>query len=115
MVSLRDEDGGEIPREFLVYYERGNLDYKHSPSGVALVLGVVSTGLGLLMLLIHEMPGDRRWGPTLVIAGSVMFVVARIAWLRQNRSFQRRMTAYTAWKESKLTEPSPTPSPRSAD
>jgi hypothetical protein len=97
-VALRDADGNPIPLEFLAYHERWGLGFVHSPAGIALVLVIVSLPTALLILFIHETSSDWLWGTGLLLCSIALLVGSRLAWLRQDRNFQRRMAAYEAWK-----------------
>ncbi len=106
-MALHDEDGNEIPKQFLTYWERGCLDYKHSPSGIALILGVVSLPTAVMLLLIDEADNDRRLGIVLLVIASSLLIAAGALYLRQDRSFQRRMAAYEEWKRGATPTPQP--------
>lgn len=95
---MDDQHGDEIPKRFLTYYERWG-GYKQSPSGIALLLGVVGAPIAVMYLFSDEL-GDIKIGLVLLAACIAVLAFAAFAYLRQDRSFQRRMVAYDAWKRS---------------
>jgi len=107
-VALHDEDGNKIPKQFLAYWERWHLDYKHSPSGIALILGVVSLPVAVMLLLVDVTGDDRRLGTILLLIACTLLIASRALYVRQDRGFQRRMAAYEEWKRG--TTPTPPPS-----
>jgi len=61
---LRDENGDEIPGRFLAYHERWG-GYKQSPSGIALILGIIDAPIAVMNLLSDE-SRDRTRGLVLL-------------------------------------------------
>ncbi|MBU2662069.1 hypothetical protein KOI35_00970 [Actinoplanes bogorensis] len=100
---MYDKDNNEIPKRFLTYYERWG-GYKQSPSGIALILGLVAVPIAVMYMLSDE-PGDKKSGLVLLAVCVALLTCSGFVYRLQDRSFQRRMVAYDDWKRASNGRP----------
>lgn len=89
----------DLPPRFRTFAERHHLEYRQTPPGVALYLGVGSVLLGFLLSVGPVQPGDRTLGQVLLGGGAVLLVATWVLHRRMRRREEELYREYLQWKE----------------
>ncbi|MCZ7379294.1 hypothetical protein [Micromonospora sp. WMMC250] len=89
----------DLPPRFQSFAERHHLEYRQTPPGVALYLGVGAVLLGFLLSVGPVQPGDRTLGQVLLGGGAVLLVASWVLHRRMRRREKELYREYLQWKE----------------
>ncbi|MDG4782865.1 hypothetical protein O7614_24690 [Micromonospora sp. WMMD961] len=89
----------DVPQRFQTFADRHHLEYRQTPPGIALYLGLGSTFLGFLLSVGPVQPGDRIVGHLMLGGGAVLLVVSRVLHRRKRRQEEELYRAYLRWRK----------------
>ncbi|MEU8392357.1 hypothetical protein [Micromonospora sp. NPDC048842] len=87
-----------IPPEFQTYADRHHLEYRQTPPGIALYLGVGALFLGLLFSTAPMVSSDRTIGYGMLGLGVVLLIASRVLHVRKRRHEEELYDRYLRWK-----------------
>ncbi|WP_130403049.1 hypothetical protein [Micromonospora violae] len=91
----------DMPPQFQSVADRHHLEYRQTPPGIALYLGLGSTLLGVLFSVGPVQPGDRTLGFLMLGGGAVLLVASRVLHRRMRRRDEERYREYLQWKKGR--------------
>lgn len=95
----------DIPPEFQTYADRHHLEYRQTPPGIALYLGVGAVFLGLLFATAPKISSDRTIGYLMLGVGVVLLVASRVLHVRKRRNEEELYQRYLQWKAEQHERP----------
>ncbi|GAB4104031.1 hypothetical protein GCM10028790_30500 [Micromonospora taraxaci] len=98
-VAAGEHEELDIPPHLQTFAQRQHLEYRQTPPGIALYLGLGSALLGLLFSTAPKIPGDRALGYLMLGGGAVLLVVSRVLHRRMRRREEGLYREYLQWKE----------------
>ncbi|MFD6567806.1 hypothetical protein [Micromonospora profundi] len=91
----------DIPPQFQTFADRHHLEYRQTPPGIALYLGVASTFVGLLLSTAPKVSDDRILGYLMLGGGAVLLVASRVLHVRVRRREAKLYREYLQWKNDR--------------
>ncbi|WP_406071765.1 hypothetical protein [Micromonospora sp. NBC_01638] len=98
-MAAGDYEELDVPPQFQTFADRHHLEYRQTPPGIALYLGLGSTFLGLLFSTAPKVPDDRILGYLLLGAGAVLLVASRVLHKRKRRREEELYREYLQWNK----------------
>ncbi|MFI6781836.1 hypothetical protein [Micromonospora sp. NPDC050276] len=91
----------DIPPRFQTFADRHHLEYRQTPPGIALYLGLGSVFLGLLLATAPKIPDDRILGYLMLGGGAVLLIASRVLHRRLRRREEELYRGYLQWKKGR--------------
>ncbi|MET8307615.1 hypothetical protein [Micromonospora sp. NBC_00389] len=88
----------DVPPQLQTFADRHHLEYRQTPPGITLYLGLGSTLLGLLFSTAPKVPDDRIIGYLMLGGGAVLLIASRVLHKRKRRREERLYRHYLQWK-----------------
>ncbi|MFF5178361.1 hypothetical protein ACFY2Q_10090 [Micromonospora sp. NPDC000316] len=89
----------DIPPQFQTFADRHHLEYRQTPPGIALYLGLAAIFVGALFSAAPMVADDRIIGYLMLGGGAVLLVVARVLHKRKQRREDALYREYLQWKK----------------
>ncbi|WP_422736110.1 hypothetical protein ACN263_21230 [Micromonospora sp. WMMD729] len=97
-MAAGDHEELNIPPHLQTFAQRHHLDYRQTPPGIALYLGLGSALLGLLFSTAPKVSGDRALGYLMLGGGGVLLVVSRVLHRRARRREEQLYQEFQQWE-----------------
>lgn len=97
----------DIPPQFQTFADRHHLEYRQTPAGITLYLGLGAVFLGLLFSTAPKVSEDRITGFLLLGGGVVLLIISRVLHRRKRRREAELYRRYLEWKKEQGEQPKP--------
>ncbi|WP_433529226.1 hypothetical protein ACQPYA_23325 [Micromonospora sp. CA-263727] len=89
----------DIPPQFQTFAHRHHLEYRQTPPGITLYLGLAAAFLGLLFSTAPKVSEDRMTGYLMLGGGAVLLIASRVLHVRKRRREEELYHQYLEWKK----------------
>ncbi|MEV6811238.1 hypothetical protein [Micromonospora sp. NPDC051296] len=95
----------DIPPQFQTFAQRNHVEYRQTPAGITLYLGLAAAFLGLLFSTAPKVSEDGLTGYLLLGGGAVLLIASRVLHLRKRRREEELYRQYLEWKKDQEERP----------
>ncbi|MFF0314577.1 hypothetical protein ACFYPH_07975 [Micromonospora sp. NPDC005252] len=100
-MTAEEYEEPDVPPRFQTFADRHHLEYRQTPPGIALYLGLGSTLLGLLFSTAPKIPDDRILGYLMLGGGGMLLVASRVLHQRMRRREEELYREFLRWKSER--------------